>query len=67
MRKEQVSQHEVLAAIREQGVHNLEDVEAVVLEVDAAFIITQRKNDTSEISQTLANVSGFSPEKSDPA
>jgi uncharacterized membrane protein YcaP (DUF421 family) len=62
MRKEQVSQHEVQAAIREQGVHNLEVVEAVVLEVDAAFSITQRKNDTSELSQTLANVSGFPPE-----
>lgn len=67
MRKERVSQHEVLSAIREQGVHNLEDVEAVVLEADAAFSVIQKKDGTLKLPQTLTNVSGFPHEKRDPA
>ena len=64
LRKERVTKREILSALREQGIHTLEEVEAVVLEADAAFSILRKNNNESKIAQTLTGVKGFSSEKS---
>lgn len=58
LRKERVTERELRAALRGQGITAVEDVEAVVLETDGSFsIIKQRGTSTS----ALADVRGFPP------
>jgi uncharacterized membrane protein YcaP (DUF421 family) len=57
MKAERVTEDEIRAAIREQGVASLEDVEAVVLETDASFSVLQRSEHRS--ASTLNNVSNY--------
>ncbi len=56
MRKERVTEDEILAALRSQGVAAMEDVEAVVLETDSSFSVVVG-SPSGESSSTLANVS----------
>lgn len=56
MRAERVTESEVLQAIRSQGMLNLDDVEAVVLETDGTFSVIQRTNPAGPTS--LAEVRG---------
>ncbi len=62
MVKERVTEQEILAAMRESGVHSLADVEAVVLESDARFSILRRQQEKVQDpeSATLAEVANFS-------
>ena len=48
MRAARVVEAEVRAAVREQGVGALEDVEAVVLETDGSFSVVKRSGDGRE-------------------
>jgi uncharacterized membrane protein YcaP (DUF421 family) len=45
MRRMRVLEEEVRAAIREQGIAALDDVEAVVLETDGSFAVVKRSED----------------------
>jgi uncharacterized membrane protein YcaP (DUF421 family) len=57
MRRERVTEAEVEAAVRSQGIAVLAQVEAVVLETDGSFSTVRRANE--EPSSALANVNGY--------
>ena len=60
MQQERISHQEILAAIRAAGLHNLDQVEAVVLETDAQLsVLPKLQNRDTERAETLANVKGF--------
>ncbi|MGE3269347.1 MAG: DUF421 domain-containing protein [Chloroflexota bacterium] len=61
LRRERVTEAEVLAAIRSQGIASVSQVEAVVLETDGSFS-TIRRADQREPS-SLATVSGHNVER----
>lgn len=54
MRKERVVRDEALQAMRSQGFHSLEDVEAIVLETNGTFSVTKRRD--SETDSALSNI-----------
>ncbi|MDP8921487.1 MAG: DUF421 domain-containing protein [Chloroflexota bacterium] len=56
MRRERVTEAEVLAAVRSQGIASLDEVEAVVLETDASFTTIKATDHRS--GSALASVSG---------
>lgn len=56
MRQERVDREEVLAAIRAQGIADLDGVEAVVLETDGSFTALERSSSTQQ--STLQDVAG---------
>lgn len=61
MRQERVNEGEVLQAMRKQGVHNYQDVEAVVLESDGNLSIIQGQSQASASALTdVATASGHS-------
>lgn len=60
MRKERVSERELMSAVRESGRSTLEEVEAVVLETDATFSVLGKK-ETQEQNSALQGVTGFPP------
>ncbi|MHB1413950.1 MAG: DUF421 domain-containing protein [Chloroflexota bacterium] len=57
MRRERVVVAEVLAAMREQGISSLSEVEAVVLETDGSFSVVKSSRGEGEERSTLAGVS----------
>ena len=57
MATERVVESEVLSAIRNRGVQNINEVHAVVLETDSTFSIIKKTEDNA--SYTLANVQGL--------
>lgn len=60
LRQERVAQVEVLAALRNEGIANLQEVEAVVLETDGTFSVI--KSADAETAGSLGNVSGYPPD-----
>ncbi|MBA2443439.1 MAG: DUF421 domain-containing protein [Rubrobacter sp.] len=60
MRQERVTEEEIQAALRAQGIAAAEDVEAVVLETDSSFSVV--RSPQTESRSALANVSIASPE-----
>ena len=60
MRQERLAQVEVLAAIRQQGIADVEDVEAVVLETDGSFSVIRRTGEAP--AGSLRNLDGYPPE-----
>jgi uncharacterized membrane protein YcaP (DUF421 family) len=56
MRQERIDREEVLAAIRAQGIADLDGVEAVVLETDGSFTALERSASTQQ--STLQDVAG---------
>jgi len=56
MRRERVTEAEVEAAVRAQGMASLAQVEALVLETDGSFSVVRRADD--EPPSALANVNG---------
>lgn len=56
MKRERITEAEILAALRGQDVAAVEDVEAVVLETDSSFSVVKRLDGGSD-SSALANVS----------
>ena len=56
LRRERVVEAEVLAAVREQGLATLEEVEAVVLETDGTFSVVKRAE--QDRASALATVRG---------
>lgn len=58
MKRERVIEDEILAAVRDRGIENLADVEAVVFETEGALTVV-RVSETSGQS-ALQNVTGFS-------
>ena len=56
MKSERVTEDEVLAALRAQGIAAIEDVEAVVLETDSSFSVVPKPAGDSDSS--LSNVAG---------
>ena len=66
MRRERVTEAEVLAAVRSQGIASLDEVEAVVLETDGSFTCVTRTE--RDAPSTLVGVSmgpGFSTARRD--
>ena len=61
MRDERVTESEVVAAVREQGIPSLEKVEAVVLETAGTMSVLQRQ-DNPAIDSSLRHVAGTSQE-----
>ncbi len=57
MRKERVVRDEILAAVREKGIADLAEVEAVVLETDGSLNIVKQTRSESKDS-ALSNVGG---------
>ncbi|MEW6613031.1 MAG: YetF domain-containing protein [Pseudomonadota bacterium] len=55
MRRERVTEPEIRAAVRAQGIARLEMVEAVVLETDGSFTVVPRQEQAADAS-ALANV-----------
>ncbi len=65
MRRERVTEDEMLAALRSQGIAAVEEVEAVVLETDSSFSMVKRSgSDVSSSYSALANVPDPAKEKS---
>lgn len=59
MRQERLAQLEVLAAIRKEGIADVEEVEAVVLETDGSFSVIRRTGEAPAAS--LRNLDGYPP------
>lgn len=57
MRRERVTEAEILAALRTQGVAAVNEVEAVVLETDSSFSVV--KSSASGTDDALANVANY--------
>lgn len=57
MESERVVKNEILSAIRNKGIQNIEQVHAVVLETDATFSIIEKAEDNEPY--TLADVHGL--------
>jgi uncharacterized membrane protein YcaP (DUF421 family) len=53
LRRSRVVEDEVRAAVREQGIATLDDVEAVVLESDGTFSVVQRSGSSSSALSDL--------------
>jgi uncharacterized membrane protein YcaP (DUF421 family) len=53
LKRERVTEAEVLAALRKQGIASLGDVEAVILESSADFSVLPRISDTSTLGDKL--------------
>lgn len=64
MRRERVDRQEILAAIRDQGIADLNDVEAVVLETNGVFTVLERP--TSMQQSTLQDVQGAQARRAQP-
>ncbi len=60
MRHQRVTEGEVLAALRENGMAALEDAEAVILETDGSFSVIKKLKDSS--ASALADVKGYPKE-----
>jgi uncharacterized membrane protein YcaP (DUF421 family) len=60
MRAERVIESEVRAAVREQGIGSLHDVDAVVLETDGSFTVIRGPLKGSD--SALANVTNYPPD-----
>ena len=60
LRRQRVTEAEVRAAVRAQGIAALEDVEAVVLETDGSFTTVSRAKQRSD--SVLADVANFPPD-----
>ena len=61
IRRERLTRPEVLSALRENGLTNVEEVESVILEADASFsVITRADKEVApeELSDTVAGVPG---------
>jgi uncharacterized membrane protein YcaP (DUF421 family) len=61
MKAERVTEGEIRAAVREQGIANVEDVEAVVLETDGSLTTLHRPDHGS--ASALANVANHRQEE----
>jgi uncharacterized membrane protein YcaP (DUF421 family) len=59
MKRERVTEEEVLAAVRGGGVADVEDVEAVILETDGSFSILQKGDGLATVAK--AGVSNYPP------
>jgi uncharacterized membrane protein YcaP (DUF421 family) len=62
LQQERVTESELRAALREQGITALEDVEAVVLETDGSFSVLKQRGSSAS---ALADVEGYPPAASD--
>ncbi|SDK58134.1 DUF421 domain-containing protein [Microbulbifer yueqingensis] len=61
MKKQRVTEQEVLSAIRKRGVHRLEQVAAVVIEADARLsVLLKETAESLERSETLERVKNYS-------
>ncbi len=58
MRKERISEGEIMAALRENGLHQVDQAKWVILETDASFSVVADADDRPEEPQILANVGG---------
>ncbi len=54
MKRERVTEEEILAALRGQGIAAVEDVEAVVLETDSSFSVVRSSSSVS--GSALSNI-----------
>ncbi len=61
MKKERVTESEVLAAVREDGIYDLDKVGAVILETDGSFSVISELGNTQNTS--LKDVEGFQIDK----
>ena len=62
MRKERVTQIEILAAMRGSGVYHVANVQWVILETDSSLSVVPKVDDISnERATALQNVHGFPP------
>lgn len=59
MRHERVTERELRAAVRGQGITALEDVEAIVLETDGSFSVLEARGSSAS---ALADVQGYPPD-----
>lgn len=62
LQQERVTESELRAALRAQGITALEDVEAVVLETDGSFSVLKQRGSSSS---ALVDVQGYPPSASD--
>ena len=62
LQQERVTESEIRAALRAQGITALEDVEAVVLETDGSFSVLKQRGSSAS---ALADVHGYSEAASD--
>lgn len=60
MRKERVTEAEIMAALRESGVHSLDRVRFVILESDAKFSVIADKGPAGAPGSALVDVPGIS-------
>lgn len=58
MRKERISEAEVMGALRENGLHEIKQAKWVILETDASFSVIADSEDRPEEPQILGNVGG---------
>ena len=59
MQRERITQAEIMAALRENGVQNLDAVEAVVLEADAKLSVLRREEKKQGGQTTLKNTENY--------
>lgn len=58
MRKERISDAEIMGALRENGLHEIGQAKWVILETDASFSVIADSDERPEEPQILANVGG---------
>ncbi len=56
MRRQRVTEEEIKAAVREEGLESLEDVEAIVIETDGTFSVIEHRGRTPS---SLTDVKGY--------
>jgi uncharacterized membrane protein YcaP (DUF421 family) len=61
MRAERVIESELRAAVREQGIASLDEVDVLVLETDGSFTVIRGSLQDSD--SALANVTNYPPDR----
>lgn len=59
MHKERVTTEEILAAMREESINNLDEVEAVILETNGKLSAIKKSNSVNEDTKTYKDVSDY--------
>jgi uncharacterized membrane protein YcaP (DUF421 family) len=65
MRRERVTEEEIRAAVRNQGLAIIDDVESIVLETDGTFSVVWRKREGTGTESSLRDVPGHPEEGSE--
>ena len=59
MRQERVTEREILSAVRDSGLVDLDQVQWIILETDATMNVIPKRDDLPEKPEMLDQIQGF--------